>query len=197
MKKIILATNNENKVREISEMLSGGDIKVISLKEAGIKKDVEETGETFKENAAIKAREICRMINEPVLADDSGLEVDYLDGAPGIYSSRFMGEDTPYSEKNRAIIEKLEDAKEEERGAAFRCVMAQVFPDGREYYTEGKMPGVIAKEPEGENGFGYDPILFLPEYEKTSAQLTPEEKNAISHRGEALRKMVEIIRREL
>ena len=197
MKKIILATNNENKVREISEMLSGGDIKVISLKEAGIKKDVEETGETFKENAAIKAREICRMINEPVLADDSGLEVDYLDGAPGIYSSRFMGEDTPYSEKNRAIIEKLEDAKEEERGAAFRCVMALVFPDGREYYTEGKMPGVIAKEPEGENGFGYDPILFLPEYEKTSAQLTPEEKNAISHRGEALRKMVEIIRREL
>ncbi len=197
MKKIILATNNENKVREISEMLSGGDIKVISLKEAGIKKDVEETGETFKENAAIKAREICRMINEPVLADDSGLEVDYLDGAPGIYSSRFMGEDTPYSEKNRAIIEKLEDAKEEERGAAFRCVMALVFPDGREYYTEGKMPGVIAKEPEGENGFGYDPILFLPEYEKTSAQLTPEEKNAISHRGEALRKMVEIIRREI
>ena len=197
MKKIILATNNENKVREISEMLSGGDIKVISLKEAGIKKDVEETGETFKENAAIKAREICRMINEPVLADDSGLEVDYLDGAPGIYSSRFMGEDTPYSEKNRAIIEKLEDAKEEERGAAFRCVMALVFPDGREYYTEGKMPGVIAKEPMGENGFGYDPILFLPEYGKTSAQLTPEEKNAISHRGEALRKMVEIIRREL
>ena len=197
MKKIILATNNENKVREISEMLSGGDIKVISLKEAGIKKDVEETGETFKENAAIKAREICRMINEPVLADDSGLEVDYLDGAPGIYSSRFMGEDTPYSEKNRAIIEKLEDAKEEERGAAFRCVMALVFPDGREYYTEGKMPGVIAKEPEGENGFGYDPILFLPEYGKTSAQLKSEEKNAISHRGEALRKMVEIIRREI
>ena len=197
MKTIILATNNDNKLREIREMLSGGDINVMSLKEADIMKDVEETGQTFKDNAAIKAREICRMTNEPVLADDSGLEVDFLDGAPGIYSSRFMGEDTPYSEKNRAIIEKLRDAKEDERGAAFRCVMALVFPDGREFYTEGKMPGVIAKEPMGENGFGYDPILFLPEYGKTSAQLTPEEKNAISHRGEALRKMVEIIRREL
>ena len=197
MKTIILATNNENKLREIREMLLGSDINVMSLKEAGIRKDVEETGQSFKENAAIKAREICRMINEPVLADDSGLEVEFLDGAPGIYSARFMGEDTPYSEKNQAIIEKLRDAKEDERGAAFRCVMALVFPDGREFYSEGKMPGVIAKESKGENGFGYDPILFLPEYGKTSAQLAPEEKNAISHRGEALRKMVEIICREL
>ena len=197
MKTIILATNNENKLREIREMLSGGDIEVISLKEAGILKDVKETGTTFKENAAIKAREICRVANEPVLADDSGLEVDYLDGEPGIYSSRFMGEDTPYEEKNRAIIDKLKGTREDERGAAFRCVMALVFPDGREFYTEGKMPGGIAEKPAGGNGFGYDPILFLPEYGKTSAQLLPEEKNIICHRGQALEKMVDIIRREL
>ena len=197
MKKIILATNNDNKLREIREMLSDGDIEVISLKEAGIIKDVEETGKTFKENAFIKAKEICRMTKEPVLADDSGLEVDYLDGAPGIYSSRFMGEDTPYSEKNKAIIEQLKDAKKDERGAAFRCVMALVFPDGREFFTEGKMAGIIADEPQGENGFGYDPIVYLPDYGMTSAQLSPEEKNAASHRGQALRKMVEIINREL
>ena len=197
MKNVILATNNDNKLREIREMLADSDIQVISLKEAGIIKDVEETGNTFKENALIKAKEICAMTGEPVLADDSGLEVDYLDGAPGIYSSRFMGEDTPYAEKNKAIIEKLKDAKEGERGAAFRCVMALVFPDGREFFTEGKMEGIIAQEPKGENGFGYDPIVYLPEYGRTSAQLSPEEKNAISHRGQALKKMVEIIRREL
>ena len=195
MKTIILATNNENKVREIREMLSGGDIEVLPLKEAGIEADIEETGVTFAENALIKAREICRFTGKPALADDSGLCVDFLDGAPGVYSSRIMGEDTPYSEKNAAIIEKLSGLPAEKRGAAFHCVMALVFPDGREFTTEGKMSGLIAEEPAGENGFGYDPIVFLPEYGKTAAQLKPEEKNAISHRGEALRKMVEIIKR--
>ena len=167
------------------------------LKEAGVDADVEETGSSFAENALIKAREICRLTGKPALADDSGLCVDFLDGAPGVYSSRFMGEDTPYSEKNAAIIEKLAGVTGEERGAAFRCVMALVFPDGREFTTEGKMEGVIAEAPAGGNGFGYDPILFLPEYGKTSAQLTPEEKNAISHRGEALGKMVKIIESEI
>ena len=197
MKTVILATNNKNKLKEIRQMLSDSDIQVTSIKETGIVKDVEETGNSFKENALIKAKEICSMTGEPVLADDSGLEVDFLDGAPGIYSSRFMGEDTPYEEKNKAIIEKLKGVPKEKRGAAFRCVMALVFPDGREFFTEGKMAGIIAEEPKGENGFGYDPIVYLPDYERTSAQLLPEEKNAISHRGQALRKMVEIIRREL
>lgn len=197
MKTLILATNNENKVREIREILSGGAIDVLPLKEAGVDADVEETGSSFAENALIKAREICRLTGKPALADDSGLCVDFLDGAPGVYSSRFMGEDTPYSEKNAAIIEKLAGVTGEERGAAFRCVMALVFPDGREFTTEGKMEGVIAEAPAGGNGFGYDPILFLPEYGKTSAQLTLEEKNAISHRGEALGKMVKIIESEI
>ncbi len=197
MKKIILATNNNNKLKEIRQMLEGSDVEVISLKEAGITKDVEETGTTFKENATIKAEEICKLTGEPVLADDSGLEVDFLDGAPGIYSSRFMGEDTPYSEKNKAIIEKLDGVEVRNRGARFRCVMALVFPDGRQFHTEGTMEGIIANEPAGENGFGYDPIVFLPEYGKTSAQLLPEEKNSISHRGQALREMIEIIRKEI
>ncbi len=196
MKTIILATNNENKVREFREILSGGDIEVLPLKEAGIDADIEETGTTFAENALIKAREICRLTGKPALADDSGLCVDLLEGAPGVYSSRFMGEDTPYSEKNAAIIEKLAGVPTERRGAAFHCVMALVFPDGREFTTEGKMSGIIAETPAGENGFGYDPIVFLPEYGMTSAQLSPEEKNAISHRGEALRKMINIIKSE-
>lgn len=197
MKSIILATNNNNKVREFREILAGQDIEVLPLKEAGIEADIEETGETFEENALIKARAVCKMTGKPALADDSGLCVDYLDGAPGVYSSRFMGEDTPYSEKNAAIIEKLSGVPEEERGAAFHCVMALVFPDGREFTAEGKMPGIIAYDPAGENGFGYDPIVFLPEYGKTSAELLPEEKNAISHRGEALKKMLKIIGEEM
>ena len=194
MKTIILATNNTNKVREFRAMLAGGDIEVLPLKEAGIDADIEETGNTFEENALIKARAICKMTGKPALADDSGLCVDYLDGAPGVYSSRFMGEDTPYSEKNAAIIEKLSGVDGDERTAAFKCCMALVMPDGREFVTSGEMKGIIADKPAGENGFGYDPIVFLPEYGRTSAQLSPDEKNAISHRGEALRAMVDIIR---
>ncbi len=194
MKTIILATNNTNKVREFREMLAGGDIEVLPLKEAGIDADIEETGNTFEENALIKARAICKMTGKPALADDSGLCVDYLDGAPGVYSSRFMGEDTPYSEKNAAIIEKLSGVDGDERTAAFKCCMALVMPDGREFVTSGEMKGIIADKPAGENGFGYDPIVFLPEYGRTSAQLSPDEKNAISHRGEALRAMVDIIK---
>lgn len=194
MKTIILATNNTNKVREFREMLAGGDIEVLPLKEAGIDADIEETGNTFEENALIKARAICKMTGKPALADDSGLCVDYLDGAPGVCSSRFMGEDTPYSEKNAAIIEKLSGVDGDERTAAFKCCMALVMPDGREFVTSGEMKGIIADKPAGENGFGYDPIVFLPEYGRTSAQLSPDEKNAISHRGEALRAMVDIIK---
>ena len=194
---IILATNNKAKVKEISEMMSGSDITFESLADAGINVEVEETGTTFEENALLKAREICKLSGKPTISDDSGLEIDALDGAPGIYSSRFMGEDTSYDIKNNALIEKLENVADTDRTARFRCCMALVLPDGREFVTEGAMEGIIAREPKGINGFGYDPILFIPEYNRTSAELSSEEKNNISHRGEALRKMIEVIKKEL
>lgn len=194
---IILATNNKSKVKEISEMMSGSDITFVSLADVGINVEVEETGTTFEENALLKAREICKLSGKPTISDDSGLEIDALDGAPGIYSSRFMGEDTSYDIKNNALIEKLENVADPDRTARFRCCMALVLPDGREFVTEGTMEGIIAREPKGINGFGYDPILFIPEYNRTSAELSSEEKNNISHRGEALRKMIEVIKKEL
>ncbi len=194
---IILATNNKSKVKEISEMMSGSDITFESLADAGINVEVEETGTTFEENALLKAREICNLSGKPTISDDSGLEIDALDGAPGIYSSRFMGEDTSYDIKSNALIEKLENVADPDRTARFRCCMALVLPDGREFVTEGTMEGIIAREPKGINGFGYDPILFIPEYNRTSAELSSEEKNNISHRGEALRKMIEVIKKEL
>lgn len=194
---IILATNNKSKVKEISEMMSCSDITFESLADAGINVEVEETGTTFEENALLKAREICKLSGKPTISDDSGLEIDALDGAPGIYSSRFMGEDTSYDIKNNALIEKLENVADPDRTARFRCCMALVLPDGREFVTEGAMEGIIAREPKGINGFGYDPILFIPEYNRTSAELSSEEKNNISHRGEALRKMIEVIKKEL
>ena len=194
---IILATNNKSKVKEISEMMSGSDITFVSFADAGINVEVEETGTTFEENALLKAREICKLSGKPTISDDSGLEIDALDGAPGIYSSRFMGEDTSYDIKNNALIEKLENVADPDRTARFRCCMALVLPDGREFVTEGAMEGIIAREPKGINGFGYDPILFIPEYNRTSAELSSEEKNNISHRGEALRKMIEVIKKEL
>lgn len=194
---IILATNNKSKVKEISEMMPGSDITFVSLADAGINVEVEETGTTFEENALLKAREICKLSGKPTISDDSGLEIDALDGAPGIYSSRFMGEDTSYDIKNNALIEKLENVADPDRTARFRCCMALVLPDGREFVTEGAMEGIIAREPKGINGFGYDPILFIPEYNRTSAELSSEEKNNISHRGEALRKMIEVIKKEL
>ena len=194
---IILATNNKSKVKEISEMMSGSDITFESLADAGINVEVEETGTTFEENALLKAREICKLSGKPTISDDSGLEIDALDGAPGIYSSRFMGEDTSYDIKNNALIEKLENVADPDRTARFRCCMALVLPDGREFVTEGAMEGIIAREPKGINGFGYDPILFIPEYNRTSAELSSEEKNNISHRGEALRKMIEVIKKEI
>ena len=167
------------------------------MADAGINVEVEETGTTFEENALLKAREICKLSGKPTISDDSGLEIDALDGAPGIYSSRFMGEDTSYDIKNNALIEKLENVADPDRTARFRCCMALVLPDGREFVTEGAMEGIIAREPKGINGFGYDPILFIPEYNRTSAELSSEEKNNISHRGEALRKMIEVIKKEL
>lgn len=193
MKKIIFATMNQDKLKEIREIMEPTGMEVISMKEAGISTDIVEDGKTFSENSLIKARAICKESGLPALADDSGLEVDFLGGEPGVYSARYLGRDTDYNYKNTHIIESLLTAKPGERGARFVCVISLVLPDGREYTTEGVMEGEIAREIKGENGFGYDPIFFLPEYGKTSAELSPEEKNKISHRGKALRAMVNVL----
>lgn len=184
MKSIILASNNKDKVKEVKEILKGYDI--ISMKEAGIDVDIEENGTTFEENALIKARAIMKLTCQITMADDSGLEIDYLNKAPGVYSARFMGHDTSYDIKNKALIQKLEGVKGSDRSGRFVCAIAVCFPDGREIVKRGTMEGLIAEEIKGDNGFGYDPIVYLPEYGRTSGELAPEEKNKISHRGKAL-----------
>ncbi|MBE6015700.1 MAG: XTP/dITP diphosphatase [Lachnospiraceae bacterium] len=193
-KRIIFATGNENKVREAREILGELGLEIISQKEAGLFADVCEDGTTFKDNALIKARGIGELCEDIVIADDSGLVVDYLGGEPGIYSSRYMGEDTSYEIKNREIIRRLEGAKEEERTARFVCAIAAVLPDGRELISQECVEGVIAHEPYGDGGFGYDPIFMVPEYGKTTAELDMEEKNKISHRGKALRAMCALLK---
>lgn len=191
MKRLIFATGNKDKMREIKEIMSGLDYEILSMKEAGIDTDIVEDGATFQENALIKARAIHALCHELVLADDSGLEVDYMDKQPGVFSHRFGGEDTPYSIKNQMIIDRLEGVPDEKRTARFVCAIAAVFPDGTEVVKEAAMEGRIGYQEAGANGFGYDPIFFLPEYGCTSAELTPEQKNAVSHRGKALRLMRE------
>ena len=189
MTKIIFATGNKDKLREIKEILSDCDVDIRSMKEAGIKVDIVADGKTFEDNALIKARAIAAHTDAIVLADDSGLEIDYLNKEPGVYSARYMGEDTSYEIKNRNIIDRLADAKGQERSARFVCNIAAVLPDGRVLHTEAAMEGQIAMEPAGCGGFGYDPILYLPEFGMTSAEITMEQKNAISHRGKALEAM--------
>lgn len=193
MRKIIFATGNEGKMKEIRMILSDLGYDICSMKEVGIDIDIEEDGKTFEENAIIKAKAISERTGEIVLADDSGLEVDYLDKAPGIYSARFLGEDTSYDVKNRYIIDKLTNAKGEERSARFVCAIACVFPDGVVETTRGTIEGYIGYEQKGENGFGYDPIFYIPEFDCTSAELSSEVKNSISHRGKALESMKKII----
>lgn len=196
MKKIIFATGNQDKMKEIREIMSNAGDRIISLKEAGIEADIEENGTTFEENAIIKAKAVCELTGQIVLADDSGLEVDYMDKAPGVYSARYLGEDTPYSIKNETIIKNLENAKGEERSARFVCVIAAAFPDGRVITARGVIEGLIAYEEKGDNGFGYDPIFYVPEYNMTTAQMDSEQKNSISHRGNALRLMKEKLKYE-
>ena len=186
MKKIVFATGNAGKMKEIREILGDLDIELLSLKDAGIHADIVEDGKTFEENAQIKARTICNLTGEIVLADDSGLEIDYLNKEPGIYSARYMGEDTSYHIKNANLIERLEGVPDEKRTARFVCAIAAAFPDGRRETVRATMEGRIGYEEKGENGFGYDPIFYLPEYGCTSAELSMEEKNRISHRGKAL-----------
>lgn len=187
VKKIIVATGNEGKMKEIRQILGDGSIAFSSLRDENLQDiSIIENGKSFEENAIIKARRISDITGQMVLADDSGLEVDYLDKAPGIYSARYMGEATPYSVKNQHIIDLLEGVEDEKRTARFVCVIACAFPDGHTITTRGTIEGRIGYEERGTNGFGYDPIFYVPEFGCTTSELTPEEKNKVSHRGKAL-----------
>lgn len=197
MKKIVFATSNEGKMKEVRMILADLNVEVLSLKEAGINADIVEDGKTFEENALIKARTISKYTDAIVLADDSGLEVDFINKEPGVYSARYMGEDTSYHIKNASIIERLAEAVGEERSARFVCVIAAVFPDGSSKTTKATIEGLIGYEEKGENGFGYDPILYVPEYDMTTAQMSSELKNSISHRGKALEMMKKEIIKKL
>lgn len=196
-KKIIFATGNENKMKEIRMILADLGIPILSMKEAGIEADIVEDGKTFEENAMIKATEIAKLTqNSIVLADDSGLEIDYLNKEPGIYSARYAGVDTSYDVKNNLLLERLIGVPDEKRTARFVCVVVAVFPDGSSEVVRGTIEGIIGHEIIGENGFGYDPIFYLPEYGCTTAQLPPEKKNELSHRGNALRAMRTIMEKK-
>lgn len=193
-KRIVFATGNQDKMKEIRMILEDLGIPVYSMKEAGVNIEIVEDGTSFEENAEIKARAVSRVLkNDIVLADDSGLEIDYLDKAPGIYSARFAGEDTSYDVKNRIFLDRLEGVPEEERTARFVCAVAAVFPDGTAKTVRGTIEGRIAHEILGENGFGYDPIFYVPEYGCTTGEMPPELKNKLSHRGIALRAMRKIL----
>ena len=197
MKKIIFATGNEDKMKEIRKILADPSLEILSLKDAGIHADIDENGKSFEENAMIKAEAISKMTGEIVLADDSGLEIDYLNKEPGIYSARYMGEDTSYDIKNQALIDRLEGVPDEKRTARFVCAIAAALPDGSTEVVRGTMEGRIGYEITGENGFGYDPIFYLPQFGCSSAELEPEKKNELSHRGEGLRKMRKVLEEKL
>ena len=204
MDTIIFATGNKNKMIEIRMILADLGCKILSQKEAGIQADVVEDGQTFEENALIKATTIADIArkmpeykNAVVLADDSGLEIDALNKEPGIYSARYMGEDTSYDIKNQALIDRLEGVPDEKRTARFVCAIAAALPDGSTEVVRGTMEGRIGYEITGENGFGYDPIFYLPQLGCSSAELEPEKKNELSHRGEGLRKMRKVLEEKL
>ena len=196
--KLILATSNKDKAREIAEILEGTPFVVTTMKEEGFDPDIVEDGKTFEENALIKARAVHELAKGAyVMADDSGLCIDALDGAPGIYSARFCGEDSTYPEKFAKIFEMLKDVPEENRTAKFVCSIAVVRPDGSEFTVRGEICGVLHEKPMGDGGFGYDPIFYVPEFGMTTAQMTKEQKNSISHRGKASRAMAEKLKAEL
>lgn len=196
-RKIIFATGNQDKMKEIRMILENLGIPVSSMKEAGIDVDIVENGTTFEENAMIKAEAIAKLTDAIVLADDSGLEIDYLNKEPGIYSARYAGTDTSYEIKNNLLLQRLEGVPDEKRTARFVCAIAAVFPDGSKETVRGTIEGRIGYEIAGEHGFGYDPIFYLPEYGCTTAELDPEKKNELSHRGKALRLMREIIEQKM
>ena len=193
--KIICATSNKDKLREIREIFSDFDCEIVSMKEAGVSIDVEETGDTFLENAYIKAKAVWDITGGVVFSDDSGLEVDYLNKAPGVYSARFMGTDTSYEIKNKKIIQLLEEATGRERSARYKAAICCILEDGSVIEIEESMEGEIAHSPRGSEGFGYDPIFYIKEFSRTAAQLSREEKNKISHRGKALRVLKDKLRK--
>lgn len=194
-KKIIFATGNAGKVKEIRMIMEDTGMEVLSMKEAGIVVDIEENGSTYEENALLKAREVAAFTDAIVMADDSGLEIDYLNKEPGVYSARYLGEDTSYHIKNKNLIERLNGVPDEQRTARFVCAIAAVLPDGRELTTRATIEGRIGYEEKGEHGFGYDPIFYVPQFGKTTAELTEEEKNQVSHRGKALQLMKEELKK--
>ena len=187
-KRIVFATGNKDKMKEIRMIMEDLKLPILSMKEAGVEKEIIEDGTTFQENALIKAKAIAELLpDDIVMADDSGLEIDYLNKEPGIYSARYMGEHTSYDIKNNHILERLKGVPKELRTARFVCAVAAVFPGGKSIAVNGTMEGRIADHIAGENGFGYDPIFWLDDYGCTSAEISPEEKNSLSHRGKALR----------
>ena len=194
--KIIFATGNKNKMREIRDILSDLGMEILSMKEAGIDKEINEDGKTFEENALIMARAGAEDTDAVVLADDSGLEIDYLNKEPGIYSARYLGEDTSYEIKNQALLDRLSGVKKEDRTARFVCAIAAVLPDKREFVVRETIEGYIGEKPAGTNGFGYDPIFYVDEYGCSTAELSEEKKNEVSHRGKALRAMREVLKKE-
>ncbi len=197
VKRILFATGNQGKMKEVREILADLGVEVISMREAGVSAEIVEDGETFEENAVIKARTIMELTGEVTLADDSGLEIDALGGEPGVYSARYMGEDTSYHIKNNDLIRRLSQVPRQQRTARFVCSIAAAFPDGEIITTDGVIEGLIGYEEAGENGFGYDPIFVVPQLGCTTAQLSDEQKNEISHRGKALRKMKEELRKRM
>ncbi len=197
MKRFVIASKNKGKIKEIEEILAGLPFEVVSMEEVGITEEIEENGSTFEENALIKARNVHAVSGEMVMADDSGLEVDFLNGAPGIYSSRFAGEGASDKDRNDKLLSILEDVPFDKRKARFVCVIAVILADGEEFTVKGTFEGYIGFEPKGNNGFGYDPLFFVPEYNMTSAEMEPSKKHEISHRGRALKLMVEEIKKRL
>lgn len=204
MFQIIFATGNQGKMREIRAILGEMAAGITSMKEAGIDLEIEENGTTFAENAVIKAQAVAEALRAGgdarecvVMADDSGLEIDCLNGEPGVYSARYLGEETPFDEKSRDLLARMADVQEEDRSARFVCAIAAIFPDGETVTSEGIVEGRIGHELRGDNGFGYDPIFYLPEYGRTAAQLLDEEKNRISHRSRALEQMKEELKKRM
>ncbi|RKY59577.1 MAG: non-canonical purine NTP pyrophosphatase [Candidatus Latescibacterota bacterium] len=191
--RLVLATRNEGKAKEIREALSGLEVDLLTLSDFPEVPEVHEDGATFSENAKKKALTVAKFTGLPALADDSGLEVDALGGMPGVRSARFAGEGADDDANNRKLLELLKGLPPERRTARFRCVLALAFPDGEVYTVEGTCEGLIAEEPAGEGGFGYDPLFLIPEEGRTFAQMTREEKNSLSHRGRALRKLREVL----
>ena len=206
---IIFATGNKGKIREIRDIITDPDMEVLSMEEAGVAADPDENGTTFEENALIKTRAVAEQLRLKkeagvldfdtadtqitIMSDDSGLVIDALNGEPGIYSARYLGYDTDYNYKMNQIMKRMENVPEEKRTARFVAAVGAIFPDGSEHVVRGAMEGVIAHGIHGQNGFGYDPFFYLPEYGKTSAEITEDQKNAISHRGKALRAMMKLL----